>query len=289
MNISSRDRMLGNQINLMMKEYDNISKNLYESKHYLKPRQPSNYSIHSFNYLNRNNNYNSHFNDPDLQSRITNSLYPNRNRNNKAQSYFPSNMTTFSNFNINSNYMTNINSRKPLDSQGVIDDFKSTLMKTQALTNKIMTKNNFYKNRKYNNKIFAPNNNYDDSDLSNNSLSNSILSEENDSSINLEDLSDELKNIEQNDIDEFKNNFTYRNNKNDANLKFKTNNYNTEREEENLKSSNQILKKSNQDLRNNNRILEVEITNYKIQKNNINGNNNLYSHFDENLQKLHKF
>ena len=178
MNISSRDRMLGNQINLMMKEYNNISKNLYESKHYLKHKQPSNYSIHSFNYLKKNNNYNSHFNDPDLQSRITNSLYPNRNRNNNMQRYFPSNMTTFSNININSNYKTNINSRKPLDSQGVIDDFKSTLMKTQALTNKIMAKNNFYKNRNYNNKISTLNNNYDDSDLSNNSLVNSILSEE---------------------------------------------------------------------------------------------------------------
>ena len=296
MNISSKDRMLGNQINLMMKEYDDISKNLYESKNqYLLSSHPSQYSIHSFNYLNRNNYYNSHFNDPDLQSRITNSLYPNRNRAKNIPVYTPSNMTTLNNINMNLNYMPNNTFRKSLNSKNVIDDFKTTLMQTQAITNKIMTKDNFFKNRNFNNNIFNKNINYDTSDLSNNSLENSILSEENDSSINLDDLSDELKNLEEeNNVNDFNYKLSYRKKNNNDNMNMnmnfniKTDNiYNiNKREEENLKSSNQILKKSNQDLRNNNRILEVEITNYKVQKNNLNGNNNLYSHFDENLQKF---
>ena len=91
-NISSKDRILRNQINLMKKEYDNISNTFYDSKmQYLLRNQPNNYNSNTFNYLNKNksNYYNSHYNDQDLQSRITNSLYVNNNRKNKFKRNTP--------------------------------------------------------------------------------------------------------------------------------------------------------------------------------------------------------
>ena len=278
MNISSKDRILGNQINQVMNEYDNLNKNLYESKmQYLKRNYPSNYNTYSLNYLNKNNFLYSHYNDPDLQNRITNSLYAN-NRNINLGNNTPSYTSTLNNF----KFMSNYNLDQPSYSQNVIDDFKTTLKQSQALANKIMSKRNFYpnKNNNFNNYKFNLNINtdYDNSDISINSSINSNYSEGNDSSLNLEEISDELKNIKDNGED-LKYNYIYKKNNND-------NLINLNKEEEKLKTSNQVLKKSNQDLRNNNRILEVEIMNYKNQKNSLKGGGDINTHFDESLQKF---
>ena len=283
MNISSKDRILGNQINQIMNEYDNISQNLYQSKmQYLNKVKPRNFSLNNFNYINRNNYYNSHYNDYDLQRRISNSLYPYKNTNIISQRYTPSYMTYLSNKNkkIN-NYMTNNNYEQSSNSSNLIEDFKNTLMTTQALTNKIMTKTNFYKN---NNNNFNENINYDNSDISKNSSNHYIYSEENDSSINLDEISDDINNIEDN-YDKFKYNYTYKFINNDLNNKKPIFNY-KQNEEDNLKESNKNLKKINQDLLNQNRILEVEITNYKIHENNLKGKSPFTTQFDENLQKF---
>ena len=78
MNISLRDRLLRNQINQMENEYNNIIKNLYDSKiQFLKRNHPNNFS--SFTYFNKYNY--SPYNDIDLQNRITNSLYASKNKN----------------------------------------------------------------------------------------------------------------------------------------------------------------------------------------------------------------
>ena len=53
-NISSKDRILRNQINQMKKEYDNISSTFYDSKmQYLRRNQPNNYNSNTYNYLNK--------------------------------------------------------------------------------------------------------------------------------------------------------------------------------------------------------------------------------------------
>ena len=316
MNISSKDRILGNQINQTLNEYNNLSKQLYESKmQFLNMNNLNKYNTNRYNNFNymRNTPYKSPFNDYDLQNRITNSLYGNKNRNINIKKYTPSHITTSSNNSLNvnlnnANYLLNNNLRPSSiynNSNNIIQDFKTTLMQTQALTNKIMTKNNFYKN-KYSNNVGNFNyNNYNynivtdtnnDSNLSYNSSYHSGMTDDvgDTSSLNLDEISDDSNNIEELN-DKYKYKYAYKkdnNNKNNINNINKNNNKQKEvtnikkEEEDKLKLSNQILKKSNQDLRNQNRILEVEITNYKTKEKKLKGNSNIFTHFDENLQSF---
>ena len=256
MNISSKDRQLGNQINQIMNEYNNITNNFYESKKQLFNRNRLiNYNnINNYNFLNRNNSYKSPYNDYDLQNRITNSLYPKKNRSINIKKFTPSQSSTLSNNSINYRFNNNLNPTNYTNN--IIQDFKTTLRQTQALTNKIMTKNNFYPN-KYSNKNnydynynmnMITNSNYDNSNISKTFSDHSALSEENSSSINLDDISDDSNNIEEINDYKYKYKFTFKkdsNEKNNLNKK-KEDIINIKKEDEDkLKLSNQILKKSN--------------------------------------------
>ena len=298
MNFSSNNRFQRNQFNKVVNDYNNISKILNESKNrYLSGNPPSSFNTNSFKYFNKNNYYNNPYNDSDLQNRITNSLYANKNKIINTNIYTPSSMATKSNRSMNTNYLLNNNLNK-LPYNNIIEDFKTTLMKTQSLTNKIMSNNNFKNLNNYNYNNYNLNKYNNDIDLSGNSSDQSINSEENDSSLNLDDISEELKYIENNN-NEFKYKYTFKNN-NNTNINannINNNNLNNKKdiiniidnkkeEENDLKKSNQNLKKSNQDLRNENRKLEVEIINYKTKENNPKENKNISTHFDENLQKF---
>ena len=295
MNISEKDRILGNKIDQTMKEYNNISKQLYESKMQFFKRN----NLNNYNYINRTNPLNSPFKDYDLQKRITNSLYAGKNRNNlNIKKYSP---FIIKQSNTNSNFLLNNNNLRPLSSYNntndIIQDFKTTLKQTQALiTNKILPKNNFCKNA-YSNRNHNYNFNLDteNNNLSYNSSVHSDYSEVEGGNSSLDGISDDLDNNYNAELNNYKYNNDFklnniiRNNNNNIilnnniinNKKF----INTKNEdEEKLKLSIQILKKTNQDLRNQNRILEVEITNYKTQENNLKGNSNIFTHFDEKLQ-----
>ena len=141
MNFSSNNRFQRNQFNKVVNDYNNISKILNESKNrYLSGNPPSSFNTNSFKYFNKNNYYNNLYNDSDLQNRITNSLYANKNKIINTNIYTPSSMGTKSNRSMNTNYLLNNNLNK-LPYNNIIEDFKTTLMKTQSLTNKIMSNN----------------------------------------------------------------------------------------------------------------------------------------------------
>ena len=290
-NISPKDPFFGNEIDQDMNEY-NLNKNFYGSKmKYINRNQPNFFNSNMLYNINSNNIMSSPYNDLDLQNRITNSLYVKRNNNFSAKKkYTPSSISSSlsknsfpSNFNFNNNYSI----RKPLYNNNLIDDFRTTLMQTQAIKNKILATNNNI-NINYNLNTDIENSDISDS-LSNSD--NSGISEENVGSINSDEISDISNgiNIETEDLK-----YKY---KNDFNNGLKNDlNYKREKEkemlqinkadEDKLKLSNQVLKKSNQDLRNQNRILEVEITNYKTQENNLKANSKVVTHFDENLQSF---
>ena len=204
MNISSKDRILN--------KYNNLNNNLFDKRmQYLQNNNSNYFNSNTYNYYNTNKFNNSHFNDSDLQNRITNSLYPNRNQKISLRNYNPFHKSFLINQNNDLNFRTN-----QLQYNNIIEDFKTTLMKTQNLTNEIMNKSNYYKNIGSHNLYYHPNNyNTFDSDISNNSLENENLSEENGSgsSINLDDLSDDLNNLVEQGDDDYKYKLNYNKNK----------------------------------------------------------------------------
>ena len=285
-NISQKNPFLGNEMNQAMNDY-NINTNFYDSNmKYLNRNQPNNFNSNMFYNINSNNFINSPYNDLDLQNRITESLYVNRNNNFNPRKYTPSSITSSlsknsfaSNFNFNNNYSI----RKPLYNNNLIDDFRTTLMQTQQIKNRIMNNNNKI------NINYDLNTDIENSDLSGsfNNSDNSGYSDENLGSINSDEMSDISNgiNIETEDLkykynNDFKNSLNFKKEKDKELLRI------NKEDEDKLKLSNQVLKKSNQDLRNQNRILEVEITNYKNQENNLKGNSKVVTHFDQNLQSF---
>ena len=282
--ISSRDRQLGNKINQIINEYNNLSKNI----EFLNRNQQSNYNLNKYNYINRDKSYKLPFNNFNLQNRITNSLYGNNKRNINIKKYTPSYTNT-----LNSNYIINNNLNPSSYNNNIIQDFKTTLMQTQALTNKIMTSTNFYKNKNTygNNNFNLISNLNNENNISNNSSDNSVYSDDNiniSSSINLDELSDDLNNLEEKEINNYKYKYTFKKDNNDnININQNKGIINIKKgEEDKLKLSNQILTKTNQDLRNQNHILEMEIINYKNLDNNLKGKSNISTHFDEKLQSF---
>jgi len=143
-NISPKDPFFGNDINEDMNEY-NINSNFYDSKmKYLNRNQPNFFNSNMYYNISSNNIIDSPYNDIDLQNRITKSLYVNRNNNFNTRKYTPSSITSSlsknsfpSKFNFNNNFSI----RKPSYNNNLIDDFRSTLMQTQQIKNRIMTKN----------------------------------------------------------------------------------------------------------------------------------------------------
>ena len=110
--------------------------------------------------------------------------------------------------------------------------------------------------------------------ISKNSSNHSVPDSNNDNgSIILDNIGDDLKDFDYNYIEPQKPIF----NQNQIFLN----------EIEKYKLSNQVLTRSNLDLRNENKILEVEIGNYESQSNNLNKNNNsIFSQYDTSLQKF---
>ena len=110
--------------------------------------------------------------------------------------------------------------------------------------------------------------------ISKNSSNHSVPDSNNDNgSIILDNIDDDLKDFDYNYIEPQKPIF----NQNQIFLN----------EIEKYKLSNQVLTRSNLDLRNENKILEVEIGNYESQSNNLNKNNNsIFSQYDTSLQKF---
>ena len=224
MNISLRDRLLRNQINQMENEYNNISKNLYDSKiQFLKRNHPNNFS--SFTYFNKYNY--SPYNDIDLQNRITNSLYASKNKNIFTPKYSISQSSSLKNRNIISNNFLSNNFNKPFyKNNNLIEEFKNTLMNTHNLTNKIMLKNNFYKNINNNFNYGLDTNIYTNiSDTSINSINisdNSLYSDKYCTSIG--NLSDEdINNLGPN-INTFNLKYNYNNYNNNNNFNIYNNN-----------------------------------------------------------------
>ena len=110
--------------------------------------------------------------------------------------------------------------------------------------------------------------------ISKNSSNHSVPDSNNDNgSIILDNIDDDLKDFDYNYIEPQQPIF----NQNQIFLN----------EIEKYKLSNQVLTRSNLDLRNENKILEVEIGNYESQSNNLNKNNNsIFSQYDTSLQKF---
>ncbi len=110
--------------------------------------------------------------------------------------------------------------------------------------------------------------------ISKNSSNHSVPDSHNDNgSIILDNIDDDLKDFDYNYIEPQQPIF----NQNQIFLN----------EIEKYKLSNQVLTRSNLDLRNENKILEVEIGNYESQSNNLNKNNNsIFSQYDTSLQKF---
>ena len=110
--------------------------------------------------------------------------------------------------------------------------------------------------------------------ISKNSSNHSVPDSNNDNgSIILDNIDDDLKDFDYNYIEPHQPIF----NQNQIFLN----------EIEKYKLSNQVLTRSNLDLRNENKILEVEIGNYESQSNNLNKNNNsIFSQYDTSLQKF---
>ena len=269
-NLSNNNRQLDRQFNQLLNAYNNVDSNILNTQNLIYgnrfrrnyyPRAPI--TTNKYRYLNNNTmDYNT------LQKKINNSLYPSQIKSNyNFQKRNPYSLNSLNNIGRERN-----NVEKLYPSNPVLEDFKNTLMKTQNLANKLFNQNNNFRfNNKYNNFVgYDTYNNYLDSDFESN---NSFLDYENsDNSLDL-DYEDE------NDDYQLPVNEYIGRKKIDISLKNQLN----KNEENKLKSTNTVLSKSNNDLKNENRVLEVEISNYKIQENNKNPN---FTHFDANLQKF---
>ncbi len=110
----------------------------------------NNFSIYRNNYFKKANNFlpNSYFNnsenDSSLQNRIERSLYPS---NKRSQPYRTNTIHNISDYDYNNN-----------SNNDLIEDFKTTLMKTQQLTNELRQNKTIYRNN--NNYNFNKNNKF---------------------------------------------------------------------------------------------------------------------------------
>ena len=235
----------------------------------------NNFGIYRNNYFKKANNFlpNSYFNnsenDSSLQNRIERSLYPS---NKRSQPYRTNTIHNISDYDYNNN-----------SNNDLIEDFKTTLMKTQQLTNELRQNKTIYRNNNNynfnkNNKFsFDFNNNFNNKNYNLN-LDSKISSDDNDSdkNFNTDDLDEEEEETSEENNSSF--------NKQEMNINMNRNkiiNKNKNENEEKLKLSNQNLKNSNQQLKNENRILEVEITNY--QNHPSEKKKNILTNYDQNL------
>ena len=253
MNDLKENYFMGNGIKHTSNDYQSFTSKYYPSKKsLLNKNRANNYNPNKYSTTITNN----------LQNRINNSLFPSRKNYRSKNSL--KNINPF------------LNNLKPFSYTNLIDDLKTTLMKTNALTKKINSNSNFHKNNFRNNK-FSLRNKY------NSKLSSSAE----DDSFSLEEMSDFSNGLDDKATYKKKLNKTNLYN-NDDNVykknKFEKYEEPKQTEEDKLKQTNLELKKSNQDLRNQNRILEVEISNYKAQESKLKYKKT--TDYDEKLKKF---
>ena len=163
------------------RQYRNSNQLRYNYQKYQKP------------YIQKNYNSNYIYNEPDnnieLQNKITKSLYAYKdiNQNKKNKSYKAPSMN-------NASYYSNYSDYSNFNKYDLIEDFRTTLMKTEQLTNQLMNKDNNFgrknylnKYNQYNNNIYqnittnlnSKNSSSDENDLSDDDIDNSDLDDEN--------------------------------------------------------------------------------------------------------------
>ena len=201
MNVSEQDKIIGQNINNLLKEHRNVSKAVQDQKNetYKNLHQKAysrdilsnlknqvNNNNSQLNYtVNNNNNYNNMYNN--YQTDIINQSGISNIQNYSA-------MTPNNNFNLNyshvsNNKFNNILNNKFNPSNKIITDFKNILQQTQKITNNynINNINNNYINN--NNKLPFQT---DDASISNHSQID-LYSDSEDDNINLDE---ELENLD---------------------------------------------------------------------------------------------